>query len=171
MANGGVGVWSGGNDAPSSAVALRWCAWEHRSQPMQQVTLITAGRLDAVLHEPPPERTKHTIEALRVEGPPPPALEKIPRDPPNSVAEASLDWYVVRGADRGLHRYSAVVPLWMRSLPIRWILTRDPAGKHPRHPPFFPPTLPRQQNRSSLGDAHEALRSGRRRLPREGVLI
>ena len=29
----------------------------------QKVTLITTGRLDAVLHEPPPERTKHTHAA------------------------------------------------------------------------------------------------------------
>jgi hypothetical protein len=43
--------------------------------------------------------------------------------------------------------------LWYRygyaPLPIRWVLTRDPAGKRPRHPPSFPPILPRRQNRSS----------------------
>ena len=27
----------------------------------QQVTLVTTSRVDAVLHEPPAERTKHTI--------------------------------------------------------------------------------------------------------------
>jgi hypothetical protein len=41
----------------------------------QQVTLITTGRLDAVLHEPPPERTRHTIGRPRVEGLRLPALD------------------------------------------------------------------------------------------------
>src|SRR6266550_6036981 len=34
----------------------------------QRVTLVTTGRLDAVLHEAPPERTQHTIGRPRVVG-------------------------------------------------------------------------------------------------------
>ncbi len=41
----------------------------------QRVTLVTTGRLDAVLHEPPPQRTRHTIGRPRVEGLRLPALE------------------------------------------------------------------------------------------------
>lgn len=43
----------------------------------QQVTLLTTGRLDAVLHEPPPERTRHTIGRPRVVGTRLPALEQV----------------------------------------------------------------------------------------------
>jgi hypothetical protein len=43
----------------------------------RQVALTVTGRLDAVLHEPPPERTKHTIGRPRVIGKRLPALEKV----------------------------------------------------------------------------------------------
>jgi hypothetical protein len=43
----------------------------------QQVTLVTTGRLDAVLHEPPPERTPHTIGRPRVVGQRLPSLEQV----------------------------------------------------------------------------------------------
>src|SRR5437870_3536898 len=46
----------------------------------QQVTLVTTGRLDAVLHEPPPERTQHTIGRPRVVGKRLPALEQVLQD-------------------------------------------------------------------------------------------
>jgi hypothetical protein len=48
----------------------------------RQVTLITTGRLDAVLHGPPPERTQHTMGRPRVVGKRLPALEKVLQDPP-----------------------------------------------------------------------------------------
>ena len=116
----------------------------------QQVTLITTGRLDAVLHEPPPERTKHTISRPRVEGLHLPALEKVLPDPQTFWQKLPLDWY---GQGKRTLEIGTGTALWYRygcdPFPIRWVLTRDPAGKHPRHPPFFPPTLPRQQNRSS----------------------
>src|ERR1700694_1878225 len=54
----------------------------------QQVTLITTGRLDAVLHEPPAERTKDTIGRPRVEGLCLPALEKVLQDPHTRLPEA-----------------------------------------------------------------------------------
>jgi hypothetical protein len=47
----------------------------------QQVTLVTTGRLDAVLHEPPPECTRHTIGRPRVVGQRLPSLEKVLQDP------------------------------------------------------------------------------------------
>ena len=47
----------------------------------QHVTLSTTGRLDAVLHEPPPERTQHTIGRPRVVGTRLPALEQVLQDP------------------------------------------------------------------------------------------
>lgn len=52
----------------------------------QQVTLVTTGRLDAVLHDPPPERTRHTIGRPRVVGKRLPALETV-------WQKLTLDWY------------------------------------------------------------------------------
>jgi len=45
------------------------------------LTLVTTGRLDAVRHSPPPERTRHTIGRPRVVGKRLPALEKVLQDP------------------------------------------------------------------------------------------
>src|SRR5260370_5964933 len=59
----------------------------------QQVTLITTGLLDAVLHEPPPERTQHTIGRPRVVGKRLPALEQVLQDPQTIWQKLTLDWY------------------------------------------------------------------------------
>ena len=116
----------------------------------QRVTLVTTGRLDAVLHEPPPERTPHTIGRPRVVGKRLPALEQILQDPETVWQKRTLDWY---GQGERTVEMCTGTALWYRygsdPLPIRWVLTRDPEGKRPRHPPFFPLTPLKRQNRSS----------------------
>jgi len=96
------------------------------------VTLVTTGRLDAVLHEPPPERTAHTIGRPRVVGERLPSLEQVLQDEKTVWQELTVDWYG-QGA-RSMEICSGTA-LWYRSgsdpLPIRWVLTRDPAGKRP----------------------------------------
>jgi hypothetical protein len=98
----------------------------------QRVTLITPGRLDAVLHEPPPERPAHTIGRPRVVGKRLPSLEQVLQDEETVWQKLTVDWYG-QGA-RSLEICSGTA-LWYRSgldpLPIRWVLTRDPAGKRP----------------------------------------
>ena len=98
----------------------------------QQVTLITTGRLDAVLHEPPPERTRHTIGRPRVVGKRLPALEQVLQDPETVWQKLTLDWY---GEGERTVEICTGTALWYRygsdPLPIRWVLTRDPAGKRP----------------------------------------
>ena len=98
----------------------------------QQVTLITTGRLDAVLHEPPPERTRHTIGRPRVVGTRLPALEKVLQDSHTVWQKLTLDWY--GEGERTLEMCTGTA-LWYRygsnPLPIRWVLTRDPLGKRP----------------------------------------
>lgn len=59
----------------------------------QQVPLITTGRLDAVLHESPPERTQHTMGRPRVVGKRLPALEEVLLDPETVWQKLTLDWY------------------------------------------------------------------------------
>ena len=51
------------------------------------------GRLDAVLHEPPAERTRHTIGRPRVVGTRLPALEQVLQDSETVWQELTLDWY------------------------------------------------------------------------------
>jgi DDE superfamily endonuclease len=98
----------------------------------QQVTLITTGRLDAVLHEPPPERTRHTIGRPRVVGQRLPALEQVLQDSDTVWQKHTLDWY---GEGERTVEMCMGTALWYRygsdPLPIRWVLTRDPSGKRP----------------------------------------
>ena len=98
----------------------------------QHVTLITTGRLDAVLHEPPPARTRHTIGRPRVVGKRLPALEKVLQDPHTLFQPLTVDWY---GQGERTLEVCTGTALWYRygsdPLPIRWVLTRDPSGKRP----------------------------------------
>lgn len=98
----------------------------------QQVTLITTGHLDAVLHEPPPERTKHTIGRPRVVGRRLPSLEQVLQDQEAVWQKLTLDWY---GQGTRSLEICTGTALWYRCghepLSIRWVLTRDPLGKHP----------------------------------------
>ena len=98
----------------------------------QQVTLITTGRLDAVLHEPLPERTQHTIGHPRVIGKRLSNLETVFQEPHTQWQKLTLDWY---GQGRRTLEISTDTALWYRNgsdpLPIRWVLTRDPSGKPP----------------------------------------
>jgi hypothetical protein len=116
----------------------------------QQVTLVTTGRLDAALYEPPPERTQHTIGRPRVVGQRLPALDEVLDDPKTAWQQLTLDWY---GQGERILEICTGTALWYRTgfapLPIRWVLTRDPAGKRPRHPPSFPLISPRRLHRSS----------------------
>ena len=98
----------------------------------QQVTLITTGRLDAVLHEPPPERMKQTIGRPRVVGKRLPALEQVVLNPETIWQKLTLDWY---GQGKRTLEICTGTALWYRygfdPLPICWVLTRDLSGKHP----------------------------------------
>ncbi len=98
----------------------------------QQVTLVTPGRLDAVLHEPPAERTQHTIGRPRVVGQRLASLEHVLQDRETLWQKLTLDWY---GQGERTMEICTATALWYRSgsdpLPIRWVLTRDPSGKRP----------------------------------------
>jgi DDE superfamily endonuclease len=125
----------------------------------QQVTLITTGRLDAVLHEPPPERTRHTIGRPRVGGLRLPALQQVLEDRQSVWQKLTLDWY---GQGKRTVEICTATALCYRSgsdpLPIRGVLTRDPQGKRPPKAIFS--TDPTQTAEQIVSDAHEALESG-----------
>jgi hypothetical protein len=98
----------------------------------QQVTLMTTGRLDAVLHEPPPARTRQTIGRPRVVGQRLPALEPVFPNAETLWQQLTLDW---SGEGERTLEICTGTALWSRHglapLPLRWVLTRDPLGKRP----------------------------------------
>jgi len=85
-----------------------------------------------VLHEAPPERTRHTIGRPRVVGARLPALEQVLQDPETVWRPLRLPWY---GQGERTVAICTGTALWYRygyaPLPIRWVLTRDPVGKRP----------------------------------------
>ena len=95
------------------------------------VTLITPARLDSVLHAPPPEQRrrggKPQIVGARL-----PSLEAVLADPDTRWQQSRLSWY---GQGPRTIEWCSGTALWYRighpPLPIRWVLTRDPAGKRP----------------------------------------
>lgn len=113
----------------------------------QQVTLITTGRLDAVLHEPAPERTQDTIGRPRVKGRRLPPLDQVLQDLEVVWQERTVNWY---GQGKRQLQICTGTALWYRSgydpLPIRWVLTRDPVGKRPAKAIFSTdPTQPAEE--------------------------
>ncbi|HEV8191690.1 MAG TPA: transposase [Ktedonobacterales bacterium] len=98
----------------------------------QQITLIAPFRLDSVIHQPVPRRDPHTIGRPRVVGPRLPSLQHVLHDPSTRWERLTLDWY---GEGQRTLEVCTGIAWWYRfgstPLPIRWVLTRDPAGKRP----------------------------------------
>jgi hypothetical protein len=98
------------------------------------------SRLPNALHAPMP---RPRVDGFRL-----PSLEKVLQNPETVWQKLTLDWY---GEGERTVEICTGTALWYRygsdPLPIRWVLTRDPSGKHPRHPPFFPLIPPRRQKR------------------------
>ncbi len=96
----------------------------------QRITLIAPLRLDASLFEPPPPRRPGQRGRPRVKGDALPKLSTVLADPATPWERARLRWY--DGPERTLELVSGTA-VWYRSglppLPIRWVLTRDPAGQ------------------------------------------
>lgn len=98
----------------------------------QQVTLIAPFRLDSMIHHPAPGRDPHTIGRPRVVGERLPSLEQVLHDPTTLWERLTLEWY---GEGQRTLEWCTGLACWYRfgstPLPIRWVLTRDPAGKRP----------------------------------------
>ncbi len=98
----------------------------------QQITLIAPLRLDSVLHQPPPVRRPHTVGRPPVVGPRLPSVAHVLQDPQTVWQRLTLDWY---GEGKRTLDLCTGTACWYRfgstPLPIRWVLTRDPAGKRP----------------------------------------
>ncbi len=97
----------------------------------QMVTLVAPLRLDANLYLPPPPRTATTMGRPRVVGARLPKLAQVLTDPATGWQALTLPWY-----DQGTRTVAVCTgtALWYSGgqvpLPLRWVLVRDPAGRH-----------------------------------------
>jgi hypothetical protein len=100
----------------------------------QQVRLLVPLRLDAHLFAPPDARRPGQRGAPRVKGPALPKLASLLADPATTWTRGVVPWYA-----QGCYEleWCSGQALWYHGgkapLPIRWVLTRDPAGAHPPH--------------------------------------
>jgi hypothetical protein len=97
------------------------------------ITLITPARLDSVLHAPPPPPEQRRRGGKpQVVGTRLPSLEAVLTDPMTVWQQSRVQWY---GQGPRTVEWCSGTALWYRighpPLPIRWVLTRDPAGKRP----------------------------------------
>jgi hypothetical protein len=88
-----------------------------------------------------------------------PSLEHVLHDPQTVWQRLTLDWY---GEGPRTLEFCSGTACWYRCgsvpLPIRWVLTRDPAGKRPAKALFS--TDQGQPAEEIIRDAHEALEFG-----------
>jgi hypothetical protein len=98
----------------------------------QHITLIAPFRLDSMIHQPTVVRDPHAIGRPRVVGPRLPSLDHVLHDPHTTWERLTLEWY---GEGQRTLELCSGTAWWYRfgstPLPIRWVLTRDPAGKRP----------------------------------------
>jgi DDE superfamily endonuclease len=96
----------------------------------RDVRLIAPLRLDARLFTPAPPKVPGKPGRPRVAGDRLPNLDLVLADPKTAWSRVAVRWY--DGSDRDLEIVSGTA-LWYHSgmdpLPIRWVLTRDPAGQ------------------------------------------
>jgi DDE superfamily endonuclease len=97
----------------------------------QQITLIAPLRFDACLDTPPPARHSRQMGRPRLVGQRLPQLDQVLFDPHTSWQKTWVKWY---GQGKRQIEWWSGMALWYRGgqtpLPIRWVLTRDPEGKH-----------------------------------------
>lgn len=97
----------------------------------QRVKLTAPLRFDACLYTPPPARQPRQMGRPRLIGERLPQLDHVLDDPQTFWQRAGVAWY---GQGKQQIEWCSGTALWYRGgqapLPIRWVLTRDPEGKH-----------------------------------------
>lgn len=94
------------------------------------IIVVTRLRLDAALYDPPPERTKGTKGRPRKKGKRQPTLQARVTDTQTVWQQVTVRWY--GGIERTIEVATGTA-LWyhggMPTVPLRWVLIRDPEGK------------------------------------------
>ena len=96
----------------------------------QPITVVTRLRLDAALYDPAPERQPGTKGRPRLKGQRQPTLAERLLDPATVWQELEVCWY--SGVQRRIALATGTA-MWyhggLPSVPIRWVLVRDPLGQ------------------------------------------
>jgi hypothetical protein len=94
------------------------------------IIVVTRLRLDAALYDPPPKRTKGTKGRPRKKGKRQPTLQTRLTDGQTVWQQVTVRWY--GGIERRIEIATGSA-LWyhggMPTVPLRWVLIRDPEGK------------------------------------------
>ncbi len=94
------------------------------------VSFVSRLRLDAALYDPPPERTTKTKGRPRRKGKRQPTLQTRVTDPQTVWQQLTVRWY--GGVERTIETATGTA-IWyhggMPTVPLRWVLIRDPAGQ------------------------------------------
>jgi hypothetical protein len=98
----------------------------------RSVTLITPCQFDSVFHDPLlPVEQRPKGGKPRIVGKRQPTLDQVLIDPITQWQEHEVQWY---GQGKRLIQWCSGTAWWHRAklppLPIRWVLVRDPTGKH-----------------------------------------
>ena len=97
-----------------------------------QVTLIAPLRQDACLCAPAPARQPGQNGRPRIKGKRLPKLSQVLVDPQTVWQRSNITWY---DGSTQVVEWCSGAALWYRAgqppLPIRWVITRDPAGERP----------------------------------------
>jgi hypothetical protein len=100
---------------------------QHLANP---IVVVTRLRLDAALYDPPPERTAKTKGRPRTKGKRQPTLPARLTDAQTAWQQLTVRWY--GGSERTIEIATGTA-LWyhsgMPTVPLRWVLIRDPEGK------------------------------------------
>lgn len=111
-------------DTAYSILELGLCCMKHN------LTLVAPMRWESALHAPAPPREKGTIGRPRVKGAALPKLSRVLVDPNTEWVKVRVRWY--DGSEQDLEVASGTA-VWYRIglpvLPVRWVITRDPAGQ------------------------------------------
>jgi len=96
------------------------------------VTLIAPLRQDACLCAPAPQRHPSQNGRPRIKGPRLPKLSQVLADPKTTWQRLTVKWY---DGTTQIVEWCSGTALWYRAgqppLPIRWVISRNPAGKRP----------------------------------------
>ena len=97
-----------------------------------RVTLIAPLRQDACLCAPAPQRQPGQNGRPRIKGKRLPKLSQVLADPQTVWQRSTVPWY---DGSTQVVEWCSGAALWYRAgqppLPIRWVITRDPAGERP----------------------------------------
>ena len=119
----------------------------------QPVTVVTRLRLDAALYDPAPPREPGTKGRPRVKGERQPTLAQRLLDPDTAWETLTVPWY---GGGTAQVEAATGTALWYHpgqpTVPLRWVLLRDPAASSSRKPCSVP-TRPSAPSRSSPGSS------------------